>query len=218
MKTFTELAVDATAPLLASILQQPFLQELALGTLAQERFVRYIQQDALYLGRYAQTLLMLAAKAPTVEAMLTLADFGKDAVFVERQLHEQFLASYQAGPAPHMGAACMAYTSFLTAQVATRPFGIGMAAVLPCFKVYTDVGHALLSIAIKPNPYQPWLDTYAAPEFEALTQRACTLADEAFANASPQEQAEMLTTYQNGARMEYWFWLDAYASQDGFLY
>jgi thiaminase/transcriptional activator TenA len=109
-----------------------------------------------------------------------------------------------------MGAACLAYTSFLTAKVATRPYGVGLAAVLPCFKIYTDVGHRLLAMATTPNTYQAWLNTYAAPEFEALTEQACHMANAAYQAASPTEQQEMRTTYQNAAQLEAWFWADAY--------
>ena len=215
--TFTEQAVAATKDTFEGILAQPFLQELAAGSLATKRFVQYMQQDALYLGQYARVLLLLASKAPTTEAMLALADFGKGAVLVERQLHDQFLATYQAPPATEMGAACLAYTSFLTTTVATKPYAIGLASILPCFKVYTDVGHQLLCMAKTPNPYQAWLDTYAAPEFDALTAQACAMADATFTSASLAEQAEMLVTYQNGAKLEAWFWEDAYEPSRTFL-
>lgn len=214
---FTQRVVAETAPVFEAILAQPFLQELAAGTLSEDRFVRYMQQDALYLAEYARVLTLLASKAETGEDLIAVADFGKGAILVERQLHEQFLAQFAAGPATEMGAACMAYTSFLTARVATRPLGVGLAAVLPCFKIYTDVGHRLLATAAKPNKYQAWLDTYAAPEFEALTEQSCALADKAYAAAGAAEQAEMVATYHNGARMEAWFWADAYAPGAGFL-
>ena len=128
---FTEKMVTATAPMLEGIVAQPFLQELAAGTLAQERFVRYMQQDALYLGVYARVLALLASKAPDADSLVTIANFATRAVVVERQLHTQFLVQFAAPPATQMGAACLAYTSFLMAQVASEPFCVGMAAVLP---------------------------------------------------------------------------------------
>ncbi len=213
---FSQTLVLETAPLLEAILAQPFLKELAAGTLAEARFVRYMQQDALYLAEYARALTTLASKAETMEDLVTIADFGKGAVFVERQLHEQFLAQFAAPPATEMGAACFAYTHFLKSTCATRPLGVGLAAVLPCFKIYTDVGHRLLALAAKPNKYQAWLDTYAAPEFEALTTQACALADRAHAQAGPAEQAEMRQAYHHAARLEAWFWQDAYAPGQGF--
>jgi len=208
--TFTSQAVAATKTVLEAIIAQPFLQELAAGTLDQQRFVGYMQQDALYLSEYAKVLALLAAKAPNGQALMALTGFAQGALVVERQLHEQFLAKFNAPLATEMGAVCLAYTSFLLAKVATEPYCVGMAAVLPCFKIYTDVGHRLLGFAAVPNQYQAWLDTYAAPDFEAITQQACTLADTAFSEASPEHKRTMLAVYHTGARLEAWFWADAY--------
>jgi thiaminase/transcriptional activator TenA len=209
--TFFEKAAHDTAPLVADILAQPFLQELAAGTLSSERFVRYMQQDALYLADYAKILTQLASKAPNSHQMGLLVGFGQGAIAVEQQLHTQLLAQFSAPAATQKGAACLAYTSYLLAQVATRPFCIGMASVLPCFTVYTDVGQRLLAIAKKPNTYQPWIDTYAAPEFAAITAQACKIADTAFDAAGQADQAAMHAAYVQATKLEAWFWADTYS-------
>lgn len=43
----------------AGILRQPFLQEMAAGTLEEEKFARYIAQDEVYIGLYVLSIAKL---------------------------------------------------------------------------------------------------------------------------------------------------------------
>ena len=200
----------ATAPLLATILAEPFLQELAAGTLAPAAFMRYLQQDALYLLAYARAQSLLAAKAPTEGAYSLLTGFGQGALQVERALHQDFFARYSIAPTATKSRACLAYTSYLLAQCALAPFGVGMAVVLPCFRLYQDVGLATYRAAAPANPYAAWIATYADPTFATLTTQAEALADAAATAASPPELAAMQAAYTQAAELEHWFWQSAY--------
>lgn len=210
MSGFTQRALAQTQPIYQAITGHAFIQKMIDGTLEERVFVRYIQQDALYLAEYARALAMLAAKAPSQHALVQLLKFSEGCIIVERALHEQFLSRFKAPPALEKSAACFAYTHFLLSTTALQPFAVGMASVLPCFKIYTDVGHFIHGQAKGNNPYQPWIDTYASPEFDVLTEAACSLADHAFEHASQAEREQMLKAFTDGTRMEYGFWDDAW--------
>lgn len=49
--------------------------------------------------------------------------------------------------------ACCHYVSYLLATAATRSIAETVAALLPCFWVYRDVGHAIHAVAAPDNPY-----------------------------------------------------------------
>ena len=51
-KTWTAEMWEESLPIYRAILEQPFIRELADGSLSQERFSRYIAQDEIYLGNY----------------------------------------------------------------------------------------------------------------------------------------------------------------------
>jgi hydroxymethylpyrimidine kinase/phosphomethylpyrimidine kinase/thiamine-phosphate diphosphorylase len=70
-----------------------------------------------------------------------------------------------------------------------------VAALLPCFTIYADVGTRLRAAgaaAGDAHPYGAWLATYADPAFAAATRRACELVDEAAVLAGPSRRAAML--------------------------
>ncbi|HCC51139.1 MAG TPA: thiaminase II, partial [Porphyromonadaceae bacterium] len=59
---WSENAWDAIKPIYKKTLELPFIQELMNGTLDREKFVFYIQQDALYLSDYGKILTAIATK------------------------------------------------------------------------------------------------------------------------------------------------------------
>ena len=96
--SFTDGMWAEIAPLYEAMLALPFNCELAAGTLSRERFTFYMIQDAHYLGAFARALAMAAAKAPTPEAQVKFAGSAKDAILVERALHEGFFRTFGVTP------------------------------------------------------------------------------------------------------------------------
>jgi thiaminase/transcriptional activator TenA len=205
------------APLRRAILAHPFLDELARGTLPGPSFQHYIVQDSLYLAEYARVLAIAAARAPTAAGRLEFSDGAKVAVIVEEGLHQAFFAQF--GVSAEMAAAaeptpaCLGYTSYLASLAATRSYEELIAAILPCFWVYWEVGCAIKPLAASPNAYAPWIDTYAAPEFGAATDRVRALVDAAADAATPATRAAMAQAFRMATRFEWMFWDSAYARE-----
>jgi thiaminase/transcriptional activator TenA len=59
----------------------------------------------------------------------------------------------------------LAYTSFLIASAYHDPWEVLVAALLPCFWLYWDIGCAIARTASPQNPYKAWIDTYADERF-----------------------------------------------------
>ncbi|MBO9725696.1 MAG: thiaminase II [Novosphingobium sp.] len=212
--SFCDTIWDEIAPLRRAILAQPFLSELADGSLAPESFRHYIVQDSLYLAEYARALAIAAARAPTATARLEFSDGAKVAVQVEEALHQAFFAQFgvtsEMAHDSEASPACLGYTSYLASLAATRSYEELIAGILPCFWVYWEVGCAIKPRAASPNPYAAWIDTYAAPSFGEATDRVRALVDEAAANATPATRGAMATAFRNAARYEWMFWDSAY--------
>ena len=215
--TFTEALWQDAAPLRQAILQQPFLAELAAGTLPAETFRHYIVQDSLYLAEYARALAIAAAKAPNAVGRLEFSDGAKVAVQVEEALHQAFFGQFGVTPEMSAGAepspVCLAYTSYLNALAATRSYEELIAGILPCFWVYWEVGCAIRLLAMADNPYAAWIDTYADPAFGAATERVRALVDVAAGGAGEGTRTAMARAFRDATRYEWMFWDSAFRQE-----
>src|SRR5579863_3646903 len=169
MTQFSEAAWQRSAKLRQAIDALPFNTELTAGTLSRERFQGYIVQDALYLGQYARTLAIAGARGPDTATLRAFGACALEAVAVEQALHERYLSEFGIDPARLATAEpspdCLGYTSFLLATAYHEPWEVLVAALLPCFWIYWDVGSRIARTAAAANPYRAWIDTYADEAF-----------------------------------------------------
>ena len=173
-------------------------------------FAHYIIQDSLYLAEYARALALAAAKAPHGNALMTFSGGATVAVQVERALHEAYFkqfgidpeAAAEAEPSP----TCLGYTSYLLSVAQTAAFPELVAAILPCFWVYQDVGRRIHETAAPDNPYRAWIDTYADEGFEKATQDVIAITDEAAAGADPATVERMHAAFLRCTQFEWMFW------------
>lgn len=212
--SFCEDIWAETAALRAAIHALPFNRELAAGTLDPDRFRFYVVQDALYLAEYARALALAATRAEDGEAFKTFADGALEAVAVEQTLHGTYLRQFGIDPASLATAEptpdCLGYTSFLLATAYHAPWEVLVAALLPCFWLYWDVGRAITTRAAPDNPYRAWIDTYADEAYGAAVQRVIAITDEAAAAASPALLARMRVAFIRCCQWEWLFWDGAY--------
>jgi len=191
-----------------SILDHPFNVELMEGTLAENRFYFYLEQDAHYLTQFARALAFIAARATSSRIIQQFLNLSLGALTAESQLHASFLNANcdHISPSP----ACLGYCNFLIATTATSSLEEAIAAVLPCFWIYREVGCHIFKHANLDNPYKRWIETYSSPQFSEVTDRAIALLDE-FAEKSTLETLEKMTrAFENSTLLEWHFWNDAY--------
>lgn len=202
----------ATAQVRAEIDELPFIRALADGTLDREQFMFYLAQDALYLREYARVLAEAARLAPTSAEQAFWAQSAHGAVAGELELHASWLtpsrgvshATFSAEPAP----ATIAYLDHLKAAAHSGDYAELIAAVLPCFWLYTDLGQRLHAgefgaHAQSPeHPYASWLATYADPAFEEATDQAIAYVAAAATTATPDLRGRMLVAFETSARHE----------------
>ena len=214
MIRFSDQARQQTAALRQAIEALPFNLELAAGTLNRERFQHYITQDALYLGQFSRALAIAAARAPDAGTLQAFAQSALGAVAVERALHEHYLRAFGVDPAMLADAEpapdCLAYTSFLLAAAYHEPWEVLIAALLPCFWVYWDVGCDIAGRAAPENPYRAWIATYADPSFGEAVQRVAATADRAAERVTDAVRARMLAAFLRATQYEWLFWDGAY--------
>ncbi len=203
---------ERIAPVRVEIDALPFIRSLADGTLRQESFLFYLAQDALYLHEYARLLADAARLAPSSAEQSFWAHSAHSAIAVELELHSSRLAEAhdrgRQGIAVSEAPATTAYLDHLRATAYRGDYGELIAALLPCYWLYTDLGVRLNAgvfgaYARDPqHPYASWLATYADPAFEEANRQAIDFVTRAAAHASDDTRVRMFRAFEISAQHE----------------
>jgi thiaminase/transcriptional activator TenA len=194
-----------------SILNMPFIKELSDGSLPQEKFRFYMAQDSLYLEHFGRTLSLIAAKIQDLQDVLAFMRFAENAIVVENALHESYFIDFGVKDKGILEPACHHYIHFLRSTAALESVEIAVAAVLPCFWIYREVGDYIYNNqnAIN-NPYQKWIDTYGGDEFSVAVDQAISICDRLAENSTEDTREKMTEAFIMSTRMEFHFWEGAY--------
>lgn len=190
----------------------PFLTGLTDGSLDEGAFAQYVAQDVHYLRDYARALAIVGAKAPTLKDTAMFARHAAEVFDVELALHSTLLPELGLDPS-QLGAipptpTTQAYTSYLLATTYGGSFADGLAAVLPCYWIYAEVGAALLARGSSDPRYQRWIDSYGGDEFAATVAQVLELADRTGPTLTPAEETVARAHFVTTARYE-WMFFDA---------
>lgn len=212
--TFSASAWQLHLPIYQSILDLPFNRELAAGTLAPARFRHYMIQDAHYLEGFARALSLASARGWHADHVVHFAKAAEVAILVERSLHADYFVHFGITPADFAATeptpVCDHYVSFLLRTCALDDFEVGLAALLPCFWIYREVGRHIHARAAGPNPYRAWIDTYAGIEFEQAVDAVIEIVDTVAAAASARTREKMSAAFRQASRLEWLFWDSAW--------
>lgn len=215
---FSDECWAATAQIRERIDNLALLTELADGSLAPERFVEYIAQDDFYLRGYARALAMLAVRAPDSQAAAFWAQSAGEAVAAEIMMHDALLNDPLLATAEKPAVASpttRAYVNMQQTAVAYDPYPVGVAAVLPCYWVYAEVGEKLGRRAslVADHPYATWVGAYADPVFQETAVKAVALLNQAAEGADEATRAAMMTAFIDATYYEEQFWARSYDLQ-----
>jgi thiaminase/transcriptional activator TenA len=199
-------------PTFAAILGHPFPAGLIDGTLDADVFAHYLAQDVHYLREYARALSIVAAKAPTLADTAMFARHAAEVFDVELSLHTALMpelgldaATLDAAP---VTPTTRAYTSYLLATAYGGSFADGLAAILPCYWIYAEVGAELHERGSADRRYQLWIDSYGSAEFAVTVAEVLELADRTGPTLTPTEEASARAHFATTARYE-WMFFDA---------
>lgn len=194
-----------------SILKMPFIKELSDGSLPQEKFRFYMAQDSLYLEHFGRTLSLIAAKITDLQDVLAFMRFAENAIVVENALHESYFKDFGVSDKGVLQPACHHYIHFLRSTAALESVEIAVAAVLPCFWIYREVGDYIYRTQnTVDNPYEKWIATYAGEEFSAAVDQAIAICDKIAENSTEATRKRMTEAFIMASRMEFHFWEAAY--------
>jgi thiaminase/transcriptional activator TenA len=196
------------AGIFAAILEHPFLAGLTDASLDPDAFAHYLVQDVYYLRDFARALTVVGSKAPTHAGVGMFARHAAGTVEVELVAHESLLGELGILNTDVMpvGPTTSAYTSYLLAIAYGGTFADGLAAVLPCYWIYADVGAELVKRGSPDPRYQRWIEAYAGDEYQSIVAEVLALADDVGRTLRAAEEARARGHFATTTRYEWMFW------------
>ena len=193
----------------------PFLRELQAGTLPMKRFIYFILQDYVYLLDFAQVLAQGAAKSPDLETLELFCRHALGAVEVEGSFHASFGKSLglTRGQLDEVskGPMTQAYIGHLQSVARGGTLGEIVAAVLPCYWIYGEVGKRLYKNRPRqPKIFREWIEIYASETSWRPVREQIQLMDRLGAKAKGSDKRLMAEHFILSSRYEYLFWEQAY--------
>lgn len=186
------------AAVVEDVLSVPFVADLGAGTLDPDHFRRYIAQDAHYLDGYSAVLAELADLAPDAADR----DFWRAGAEASRaevdRLHAEVIGEHREHPV----AVTTEYLAHLRSAVSSGSYARAVAAVLPCYALYADLGVRWLSIARSDHAYAAWLELYGGAAFVQASARAERIASVAADRVDRAERRRMAVAYRTSMQLE----------------
>ncbi len=172
MTAFQKL-VQENAELLKRMVQNPFVEGLAQGTLPREAFLFYLRQDYVYLLEYTRALSLALARMDSEAERAWFARLVHETLNFEMDLHRR--TCDQAGiPRQDLEKTeptltTQLYTAYLIRLATLAPVEELIAGLLPCEWGYYFVASEIGARVLPKDPfYRDWIETYRSEAFKAL--------------------------------------------------
>ncbi|RLQ93224.1 thiaminase II [Falsibacillus albus] len=216
--TFTQECRREANEVWEASFHHPFVKELGDGGLSLDRFRYYVMQDAYYLRHFAKVQAFGAAKAPDLHTTSRLAVHAQGTAEAELSLHEKFSAllgitaeekeAFQPAPTAY------AYTSHMYRAACLGGLGEIIAALLPCYWLYYEIGERLKDCRPEEPIYQEWIGTYGGEWFRALVEEQIERLDEIAEKSTEQQRQQMKELFMISSQYELRFWEMAYRHEN----
>lgn len=200
--------------IMTKIIDHPFNQELAKGILSKEKFIHYLQQDALYLADFSRALALTAARLSCNEQAHQFMQFAIGAIKAEQELHLDYLKQHSSHSAVKQSPACFMYTNYLLRMATMASVEEAVASLLPCFWVYREVGSTIFKTQGENNPYKSWIQLYSGEQFAASVNLAINVTNKLSDFASEEIKVKMISAFVRSTQLEWYFWESAYNQED----
>jgi thiaminase/transcriptional activator TenA len=205
---FSQKAWSSIEQTYARIVQHPFNQKLASGSLPIATFNRYSQQDKVYLEEFARALNRLADEVQTPSDVAKLRALAAETIGDEQSMHDQNL---QGSAATEILPSTKSYKHFIVWAM-DRPKEELAAALLPCFWIYAKLAADLGTHVTDSNRYSSWFKMYRSEDYRMSVDFMIGLTDRLAHQAPPEVREKMMQYFALASTLELWFWDGVYQS------
>lgn len=215
--TFSRQLRQKADPVWQASFQHPFVTGIADGTLPLDCFRFYVMQDSYYLSHFAKVQALGAAKATDLFTSNRFAAHVQGTYGAEMSLHEKFFSllgvtdeekqAFQPAPTAY------AYVTHLLSAAYTGHLGDIVAAILPCYWLYLEIGEKLRGSTPAEPIYREWIGAYGSEWFRELVQEQIDRLDHIASQASESDRVRMERHFLISSQYEYLFWEMAYTKE-----
>ncbi|WP_186577256.1 thiaminase II [Aquibacillus kalidii] len=215
---FSEKIRKVADPIWQASFDHPFVKGIGDGNLPLENFKYYVMQDAYYLSHFARVQSLGGALAKDLHTTNRMAIHAQGTYEAELELHRTFSKllgiteeeqrNFKPSPTAY------AYTSHMYRASFGGHLGDLLAAILPCYWLYYEIGERLKMHNPQEPIYQKWIEAYGGDWFRNLVEEQIDRLDEIARNTSAQELERMEEHFVISSQYEYGFWEMAYNLED----
>ncbi|SHE72421.1 thiaminase /4-amino-5-aminomethyl-2-methylpyrimidine deaminase [Mariniphaga anaerophila] len=200
---FTQELWKATVPVFQQIINSRFITELAGATLPLKCFAHYLSQDVLYLRQDNEALKLLSQRAPNETEKDFFRQLAIDGIAVEQAMQNEYLVHFNIREAEKQSPVFDGYGRFVLASAQHSPYPVALAALLPCFWLYGEVGQHVIKHQTPDNPYQMFIDTYAGDTYDNVTVRFIQLIEKYGQQESASVKQDMKEAFLKSSEYEF---------------
>lgn len=211
--TFMEEVLQAARPVWDRCLETPFLRELRDGTLAVERFRRYMIQDSIYLKHYARMFGWAVYHAVSLEEIRM---FYRGMGFVterESAVRLSWLAEWGLTDTDVEEMDILpenrAYIAFLETAALQEDTAYMLMTTLPCMLSYSYIFRKTAA-GCADSVYRDFIADYAEDAYAQECEDWTAFAQARCAGFSEERRRELQAVFEKGSLLELAFWKMAY--------
>lgn len=209
----TERLLAASRTIWEGYLAHPFVQGIADGSLAVDKFRFYLLQDYLYLFDYAKVFAQGVVKSREPEVMRTFAGYVESILGGEMNVHRGYMKrlgiTEEQAETVKPSLSNQSYTAYMRAVAAEEGPAEIMAAVLSCALSYEYIAKWIVANypdAEKHEFYGEWVQSYASEGYAEENMRLTDLMERLTAGYSEQQLRHLTDIFVDCSRYEGMFW------------
>lgn len=210
-----KLSVEAWAvvsKIFNKIKKHPFIKELGMGTLAQDKFDCYSEQDKIYSQHHKVCCSVLGQKVP-FEHQAFFLESAQETMTLDQQVNKLYTKTMLDTSSRHMSPSLFHHMHHLHHLCKAEPASVGMAGLFPCYRVYLEVGFHLASFKRShrgPHPFDHWIERYSSIKYRESVEEATHVFDSLAEKTTHLNKQKMLREFYGSTCFELNFWDDSY--------
>lgn len=210
MTTFTDQIHELARPLWLRSVHHPFIKQLTAGDLPLSTFHYYLLQDRYYLSEFGKLHDKIADQLTDQTAINFLREGAAGLKNGEIAVRKGFFAKLNITQAEidltPIAPTAYNYVNHMYAALYQGSPQRAIAALLPCYWLYNEIGQALISQGSPVSLYQQWIETYDSDGYTDSVNQMIQLTNRAAGQVDETEKQAMTTAFIRSSAYELGYW------------
>jgi len=198
----SQLVAEKTATQVKQLIDTPFTWAIINNDLSKEVLANFIEQEEYFLQEYDRAKTIIAEKLPP-DLAKQFQSANRCTSQNERKLLDSFKVQFKLGsPTGHIAPITQAYSEYLIYTAKHEPVACAVAATLPCYSTYLQLGEFIAQHISLQHPYAVWSKNYVSHDFRQSTEKQTRLFDLLGDKAPEKIRNRMMLHYEKSIQFE----------------